>query len=77
MELRRRPEAIELKVTDDGPPFDPAQYKSAPSRARVAERPVGGAGLLFVRALMDEVSFVHQGGRNRLTLRKRLSPQER
>ena len=74
--LRRHSETVELEVTDDGPQFDPTQFVSVPAQVRVAERRVGGAGLLFVRALMDEVSFVHQDGRNRLTLRKRLPQSE-
>ena len=72
LELRRRSEDVELEVTDDGPPFDPTQFASVPLGVRVAERQLGGAGLLFVRALMDEISFARQDGCNRLILRKRL-----
>jgi serine/threonine-protein kinase RsbW len=68
--VRLRPETVELEVIDDGPAFDPT---AVPSGTMVADRRLGGAGLLFVRALMDEVRFIRQGDRNCLTLCKRLA----
>ena len=68
--VRLRPETVELEVVDDGPPFDPTTVASS---LLAADRRVGGAGLLFVRALMDEVRFTRQGDRNCLTLCKRLA----
>jgi serine/threonine-protein kinase RsbW len=67
--VRLRTETVELDVVDDGPAFDPTTVASA---TLAADRRVGGAGLLFVRALMDEVRFTRQGDRNCLTLCKRL-----
>jgi serine/threonine-protein kinase RsbW len=67
--VRLRPEMVELNVIDDGPAFDPTAVASVTLKA---ERRVGGAGLLFVRALVDEVRFTRQGDRNCLTLCKRL-----
>ena len=68
--IRLRPETVELEVVDDGPAFDPT---SVASGTMAADRRVGGAGLLFVRALMDEVRFIRQGDRNCLILCKRLA----
>jgi serine/threonine-protein kinase RsbW len=68
--IRLRPETVELEVVDDGPVFDPTAF--AP-RTMAVDRRTGGAGLLFVRALMDEVQFIRQGDLNCLTLRKRLA----
>ena len=67
--VRLRPETVELDVVDDGPDFDPTTVTAATP----ADRRVGGAGLLFVRALMDEVRFTRQGDRNCLTFCKRLA----
>jgi serine/threonine-protein kinase RsbW len=67
--VRLRSETVELEVVDDGPAFDPGAFASGTT---MAERRLGGAGLLFVRALMDEVRFTRQGDRNCLTLCKRL-----
>ena len=68
--IRLRPETVELEVIDDGPAFDPTTF--AP-RTGAADGQLGGAGLLFVRALMDEVRFIRHEDRNCLTLRKRLA----
>jgi serine/threonine-protein kinase RsbW len=68
--VRLRTDTVELDVVDDGPAFDPTTVAS-PTLA--ADRRVGGAGLLFVRALMDEVRFTRQGDRNCLTVCKRLA----
>jgi serine/threonine-protein kinase RsbW len=67
---RLRPDTVELVITDDGPAFDPAVFAA---QAMGADRRLGGAGLLFVRALMDEVRFTREGDRNCLTLCKRLA----
>ena len=72
--LRRRRQDVELAVTDDGPPFDPRRFEPVPVEVRVAERRIGGAGLLFVRALMDDIDFARRDDRNHLVLRKRLPP---
>jgi serine/threonine-protein kinase RsbW len=70
LRIRLRPETVELEVIDDGPAFDPTAFTP---RTGAVERRLGGAGLLFVRALMDEVRFIRQADRNCLTLRKRLA----
>jgi stage II sporulation protein AA (anti-sigma F factor antagonist) len=71
--LRIRADLVELEVSDDGPEFDPTSVVPVAKATRVAERQEGGVGLLFVRALMDEVRFKRQSGRNCLTLCKRLA----
>lgn len=71
--VRLRTATLELEVSDDGPTFDPTSVVPVPRATRAAKRQEGGVGLLFVRTLMDEVRFTRQGGRNRLTLFKRLA----
>ena len=68
--LRRKPGAVELVVVDDGPEFDPTRATIPAVALRVAERRPGGAGLLFVRSLMDEIRFARLEGANRTVLRK-------
>ena len=68
--IRLRSQMLELEVIDDGPAFDPTAF--TPMTIAV-DRQLGGAGLLFVRKLMDEVRFIRQGELNRLTLFKRLT----
>jgi serine/threonine-protein kinase RsbW len=62
-----------LEFFDDGIPFDPTQYEMALATDPTSARP-GGLGLLFIRRLMDEVTFERVEDRNHLTLRKFMSP---
>ena len=66
-----------MVVDDDGAPFDPLQAPEPDTSRPVEERPVGGLGILIVRRLMDEITYHRAGGRNRLTMRKKLVVPER
>ena len=46
-----------VRFHDHGVPFDPQKIPSPDIHTDLAERPVGGLGLYFMRRLMDEVSF--------------------
>ena len=61
--------AASLEFFDDGIAFDPTQHKPAPSDD-TADPDSGRLGLLFVRRLMDEVTYERDADRNHLTLRK-------
>jgi serine/threonine-protein kinase RsbW len=68
--VRIRPEASRLvvEIVDEGVPFDPLDVAEPDLRAGVADRPIGGLGILLVRRLMDEVSYRRDGTHNILTL---------
>jgi serine/threonine-protein kinase RsbW len=66
------PTAAALEIWDDGIEFDPTQHGPA-SSTDTTDPATGGLGLLFVRRLMDEVTFERVGDRNHLTLRKFMS----
>ncbi len=72
-------ERMKFVLTDYGTPFDPTTCPMADTTLSVADRPIGGLGLLLVRELMDSVNYeyVHQTdgqgnktGRNVLTMKK-------
>ena len=62
---------LDAAIEDDGAPFDPLAIPAPDVSAPLHERRVGGAGIHFVRKLMDEVTYERAGERNRLVLRKR------
>jgi serine/threonine-protein kinase RsbW len=68
--VRMRPEASRfvVEIVDEGVPFDPLDVAAPDLRAGVADRPIGGLGILLVRRLMDEVSYRRDGTHNILTL---------
>lgn len=65
-----------VQVEDDGIEFDPLQHSSPELQGSMQERKIGGVGILFVRALMDSVSYRRVLGRNILEMTKRVTPSE-
>ena len=59
---------LELRLSDDGIPFDPFAREEADTSASLEERAIGGLGIHLVRRLMDEVSYRREDGRNVVTL---------
>ena len=74
IEVRMSVEAgtVRAEVTDDGRPFDPRQAPTPDVGASLDDRPLGGLGTFLMRRSMDEVDYHVVGGRNRLTLSRRL-----
>jgi anti-sigma regulatory factor (Ser/Thr protein kinase) len=71
--LARVGERITMTVEDDGPQFDPLSRPAPDVTASLAERPIGGLGILLVRQMMDAVSYERIGVRNRLSMTKYLA----
>ena len=67
-------QALEILVVDDGEAFDPTSKADPDTTLGLDDRPVGGLGLYLVRQLMTEVRYRRLRGRNRLTMRRTLSP---
>lgn len=63
--------AFEAEVRDDGIPFDPMSVPMPDVDAPLAEREIGGLGILLVRNLMSGVSYRREGGRNLLKIVRR------
>ncbi len=67
-------DALQVRMSDDGIPFDPLNEAPEPDLdASLEERRVGGVGVHFVKNLMDDVSYVYENGRNCLCLIKKTS----
>ncbi len=64
-------DVIEVRVEDDGPPFDPLAWPAPDPHLPLEARSPGGLGIALVRALMDDVQYVRTN-RNVLTLRKQI-----
>jgi serine/threonine-protein kinase RsbW len=65
--------ALEVTIQDDAPPFDPLAAALPDLATGLAQRPIGGLGILLTRRLMDDVQYERAEGGNRLTLRKRMA----
>ena len=68
--LSRDPRGAAVSVSDDGTPFDPLSVPPPDTTLPVADRPIGGLGLLLVRKTMDSVAYRRAHGCNIFTFRK-------
>lgn len=65
------PGELTIELVDSAPPFNPAR-RPLMQPWDDEDPPVGGLGLLIIHRVMDEVEYARRGGKNRLTMRKRL-----
>lgn len=63
---------ITVEIEDDGTPFDPTTVPAPTLTGSLVERDLGGLGLVFVRALVDQIDYQRVAGRNHLKLRWRI-----
>lgn len=67
--IAREGDELVAEISDDARPFDPLQAAPPDRDASIEER---GIGVHLVKRLMDKVDYAYRGGRNRVTLRKRI-----
>ena len=70
VEMARNPSVVRFAVTDAGTPWNPLEHLDPDITLSADERAIGGLGILMVKKLMDDVSYVHDQGRNVLRFRK-------
>jgi anti-anti-sigma factor len=68
--LRLLPDEIEIRIEDTGPPFNPLDAPPPDLDAPLAERPVGGLGLVLVRQFVSRWSYAREGSTNVLTFHR-------
>lgn len=71
VEIHATREAVEVRIEDRAPPFDPLAVPEPDRDADLDERGIGGLGVYLIRNLVDEVAYRYTGGKNVLTLVKR------
>ena len=65
-------DAVKMELTDASWPFNPLTDSPEPTLGgELEDRPIGGLGLHFMQSMMDEMSYVREDGKNRLTIIKR------
>ncbi len=63
---------LHARVEDTGREFDPLRAPVPDLDAPLSERQIGGLGIHLVRSLMDGLDYHREGGKNVLTVRKRI-----
>ncbi len=65
---------VELKLTDNGPPFDPTHVMPLPPADCIAQAKPGGNGLRLIRHYADALQYTHKAGRNHFSMLKNTQP---
>ncbi|UUV17864.1 ATP-binding protein [Fusobacteria bacterium ZRK30] len=65
-------DTILIEISDTGTAFDPLQKEDPDITLPVEERRVGGLGIFIIKNIMDTVDYKREGGKNILTLTKKL-----
>jgi len=70
LRLSSSTESVRLEFRDEGAPFNPLAAPLPDVTSRLEDRGVGGLGVLLVKALVDDASYVREGSVNILVLVK-------
>jgi anti-sigma regulatory factor (Ser/Thr protein kinase) len=66
---------VEVVIEDDASPFDPLSVATPAVPLRLEDLIPGGQGVHLMRHFTDEIRYRREGGRNVLTLARRLTPR--
>lgn len=72
LRLTASTDAVRLEFRDEGVPFNPLEAPLPDLTSALEERGIGGLGILLVKTLVDDATYVREGGANVLVLIKRV-----
>jgi serine/threonine-protein kinase RsbW len=61
-----------MVIADNSPAFNPLLYEDDEADPEARKMEPGGLGIVFLKKMMDGLSYQYRGGENRIILRKRL-----
>ena len=64
------PEAVWLRFTDEGIPYNPLTKEDPDVTLSAEERSIGGLGIYMVKKTMDEMHYAYENEKNILTIKK-------
>lgn len=64
---------LNIRVEDDGLPFNPLEVPEPDLNVPLEERKTGGLGIHLARKMVDELKYERQQGKNVLLLKKKLN----
>ena len=63
---------LEVTFIDSGKPFDPLAKPDPDITLSAEERNIGGLGIFLTKKFMDSVEYDFVGGKNKLTIKKKI-----
>jgi anti-sigma regulatory factor (Ser/Thr protein kinase) len=61
---------LNIRIEDDGIPFNPVEAKVPDLECSLEERQIGGLGCHIMKSLMDDIVYKRLGNKNVLTMKK-------
>ena len=72
MEVTENPLSVVITFIDGGVPYDPLATEDPDTTLSAEERDIGGLGIFMVKKSMDEITYRYEGGKNVLSIRKKI-----
>ena len=72
VEVVDNPLSVVITFIDGGIPYDPLTAADPDTSLSAEERAIGGLGIFMVKKSMDEIAYHYEGGKNILTIRKKI-----
>ena len=72
VEVTENPLSVVITFIDGGVPYDPLATEDPDTTLSAEERDIGGLGIFMVKKSMDEITYRYEGGKNILSIRKRI-----
>ncbi|MBW2342091.1 MAG: ATP-binding protein [Deltaproteobacteria bacterium] len=61
---------LNIRIEDDGIPFNPLEAEAPDLECSLEERQIGGLGCHIMKSLMDDIVYERLGNKNVLTMKK-------
>jgi sigma-B regulation protein RsbU (phosphoserine phosphatase) len=74
IEVKSNQHSIKIVISDEGVAFDPTEVGTTDVTLSAEDRPIGGLGILLVREMVESVNYERTNGKNILTLRMNILP---
>jgi len=65
--VRAEPGRVVVEIADDGCPFDPIAMRAPDVSLPLAERQLGGLGVLLIKRMLEDVRYRREGDHNIVT----------
>ena len=72
VEVIEKPLSVIITFIDGGVPYDPLAAAEPDTTLSAEERTIGGLGIFMVKKSMDEITYHYEGGKNILSIRKKI-----
>lgn len=63
---------LQMRIEDDGVPFNPLESKTPEFQCGIEECKIGGLGIHLIRKLMDDIQYQRVADKNILVLRRKI-----